>query len=146
MLFLKDIGSNANVFQEYGWKNTGTLFKGHLLSYAIEYLKEEIDVATKSDGTIVKTSYGVERIPDQMLLKEMMAYHPGLNVDRLVAFSALIAFAKVQQSNRGYAKRQESTIKGLDNSDNLYKLKMSPFRHMGGSAIRKPRSPFKNYK
>ena len=146
MLFLKDIGSNANVFQEYGWKNTGTLFKGHLLSYAIEYLKEEIDVATKSDGTIVKTTYGVERIPDQMLLKEMMAYHPGLNVDRLVAFSALIAFAKVQQSNRGYSKRQESTIKNLDNSDNLYKLKMSPFRHMGGSAIRKPRSPFKNYR
>ena len=146
MLFLKDIGSNANVFQEYGWKNTGTLFKGHLLSYAIEYLKEEIDIATKSDGTIVRTTYGVERIPDPMLLKEMMSYYPGLNVDRLVAFSALIAFAKVQQSNRGYAKRQESTIKNLDKSDNLYKLKMSPFRHMGSSAIGKPRNPFKNYR
>ena len=146
MLFLKDIGSNANVFQEYGWKNTGTLFKGHLLSYAIEYLKEEIDVTTKSDGTIVRTTYGVERIPDPMLLKEMMAYHPGLNVDRLVAFSALIAFAKVQQSNRGYAKRKESTIKGLEKSDNLYKLKVSPFRHMGGSTISKSRNPFKNYR
>jgi hypothetical protein len=146
MLFLKDIGSNANVFQEYGWKNTGTLFKSHLLSYAIEYLKEEIDVTTKADGTIVRTTYGVERIPDPMLLKEMMAYHPGLNVDRLVAFSALIAFAKVQQSNRGYAKRSESTIKGLEKSDNLYKLKVSPFRHMGGSSISKPRNPFKNYK
>ena len=146
MLFLKDIGSNANVFQEYGWKNTGTLFKGHLLSYAIEYLKEEIDVTTKSDGTIVRTTYGVERIPDPMLLKEMMAYHAGLNVDRLVAFSALIAFAKVQQSNRGYAKRKESTIKGLEKSDNLYKLKVSPFRHMGGSTISKSRNPFKNYR
>ena len=146
MLFLKDIGSNANVFQEYGWKNTGTLFKSHLLSYAIEYLKEEIDVTTKTDGTIVRTTYGVERIPDPMLLKEMMAYHPGLNVDRLVAFSALIAFAKVQQSNRGYAKRKESTIKGLEKSDNLYKLKVSPFRHMGGSTISKSRNPFKNYR
>ena len=146
MLFLKDIGSNANVFQEYGWKNTGTLFKSHLLSYAIEYLKEEIDVTTKADGTIVRTTYGVERIPDPMLLKEMMADHPGLNVDRLVAFSALIAFAKVQQSNRGYAKRSESTIKGLEKSDNLYKLKVSPFRHMGASSISKPRNPFKNYK
>ena len=146
MLFLKDIGSNANVFQEYGWKNTGSLFKGHLLSYAIEYLKEEIDITTKSDGVIVKTTYGVERIPDPMLLKEMMAYHPGLNVDRLVAFSALIAFAKVQQSNRGYAKRKESAVKGLEKSDNLYKLKMSPFRHMGASSISKPRNPFKNYR
>lgn len=146
MLFLKDIGSNANVFQEYGWKNTGTLFKSHLLSYAIEYLKEEIDITTKSDGTVVRTTYGVERIPDPMLLKEMMAYHPGLNVDRLVAFSALIAFAKVQQSNRGYAKRKESTVKGLEKSDNLYKLKVSPFRHMGGSTISKSRNPFKNYR
>ena len=146
MLFLKDIGSNANVFQEYGWKNTGNLFKGHLLSYAIEYLKEEIDVVTKADGVILKTTYGVERIPDPMLLKEMMAYHPGLNVDRLVAFTALIAFAKVQQSNRGYAKRKESTVKGLEKSDNLYKLKMSPFRHMGASSISKPRNPFKNYR
>lgn len=146
MLFLKDIGSNANVFQEYGWKNTGTLFKGHLLSYAIEYLKEEIDVVTKADGVIVRTTYGVERIPDPMLLKEMISYYPGLNVDRLVAFAALIAFAKVQQSNRGYAKRKESTVKGLEKSDNLYKLKMSPFRHMGGSSNSKSRNPFKNYK
>ena len=146
MLFLKDIGSNANVFQEYGWKNTGTLFKGHLLSYAIEYLKEEIDVVTKADGVIVRTTYGVERIPDPMLLKEMISYYPGLNVDRLVAFAALIAFAKVQQSNRGYAKRKESTLKGLEKSDNLYKLKMSPFRHMGGSSNSKSRNPFKNYK
>ena len=27
IMFLKDLGANANVFQEYGWKNTGTLFK-----------------------------------------------------------------------------------------------------------------------
>ena len=146
MLFLKDIGSNANVFQEYGWKNTGNLFKGHLLSYAIEFLQEEIDLAVKADGTIVKRTYGVERIPDIMLLKEMMAYHPGLNVDRLVSFSALIAFAKVQQSNRGYSKRKESTVKNLDKSDNLYKLKVSPFRHMGGATGSRSRNPFKNYR
>ena len=27
IMFLKDLGANANVFQEYGWKNTGVLFK-----------------------------------------------------------------------------------------------------------------------
>ena len=41
ILFLKDIGANRNVFQEYGWKNVGTLFKGNILSYAIEFLKED---------------------------------------------------------------------------------------------------------
>ena len=148
ILFLKDLGSNRNVFQEYGWKNTGTLFKNHLISYAIEFLREELDVDTEEDGTITKTLYGVDRIPDAMLLKEMAAYFPGLNVDRLVAFSALIAFARVQQSNRGYSKRQENTSQTLENSDNLYKLRLNPFRHMGANGIGKndriKRSGFKN--
>ena len=149
ILFLKDIGANRNVFQEYGWKNVGTLFKGNILSYAIEFLKEELDKETLADGTIVKTIYGVERIPDPMLLKEMQAYQDGVNVDRLVAFAALVAFAKVQQSNRGLAKRVEVTKTHLDNSQKFSKLNYSPFRHMGTSkrgpnSNQPPRSPFKN--
>ncbi len=150
MLFLKDIGANANVFQEYGWRNVGTLFKGTILSYGIEFLKEELDHETLPDGTIVKTIYGVERIPDAMLLREMAAYRDGLNVDRLVAFCALIAFAKVQQSNRGISKRIEVTKQDLDTSKKFSKLNYTPFRHIGGgsnsssSAMRPSRNPFKN--
>lgn len=149
ILFLKDIGANRNVFQEYGWKNVGTLFKGTILSYGIEFLKEELDHETKADGEIVKTIYGVERIPDPMLLKEMQAYQDGLNVDRLVAFCALIAFAKVQQSNRGVTKRVELVDKNLENSKKISKLNWGPFRHMGSSkgsspGMQKPRNPFKN--
>lgn len=145
--FLKDLGANRNVFQEYGWKNVGTIFKGNLLSYGVEYIKEELDIETKSDGTIVKTTYGVERIPDPMLLKEMQAYHDGLNVDRLVAFCSLIAFAKIQQSNRGYSKRVEHTNQNLENSQKISKLNWGPFRHMGRSSTTKqgpPRNAFKN--
>ena len=149
ILFLKDIGANRNVFQQYGWKNVGTLFKGNLLSYGIEFLKEELDYETLPDGTIVKTIYGVERIPDPMLLKEMQAYHDGLNVDRLVAFCALIAFAKVQQSNRGLSKRIEAVNQNLANSQKISKLNWGPFRHIGQSKLKssvyaQPRSPFKN--
>ena len=152
IMFLKDLGSNNNVFQEYGWKNTGTLFKAHLLSYAIEYCKEEIDQETKPDGTIVRTKYGIERIPDPMLLKEMRAYADGVNVDRLVSFAALVAFMNIQQSNRGYSKRtiMDDAAKNLQKSENLFKLKSSPFRHMGksfyanGQGVK--RSPFKNIK
>ena len=149
ILFLKDIGANRNVFQEYGWKNVGTIFKGTILSYGIEFLKEELDHETLPDGTIVKTIYGVERIPDPMLLREMQAYRDGLNVDRLVSFCSLIAFAKVQQSNRGLQKRLETTNKNLENPEKSYKLKLNPFRHMGrSSGIRsgfsKPNIPFKN--
>jgi hypothetical protein len=149
ILFLKDLGANRNVFQQYGWKNVGTLFKGNLLSYGIEFLKEELDHETLPDGTIVKTIYGVERIPDPMLLKEMQAYRDGLNVDRLVAFCALVAFAKVQQSNRGLAKRMEGNKENLVNNQKMTKLNWGPFRHMGQSKLKpsvyaQPRSPFKN--
>jgi hypothetical protein len=147
--FLKDLGANTNVFQDYGWKNTGTLFKNHMLSYLIEYLKEEIDVETKEDGTIVKRKYGIERIPDIMAMVEMEHYDDDVNVDRLVSLAALIAFAKVQQANRGYRKRVDNVSKKpLEKSQNLFKLPSSPFRHIGGSSAssgkRPPRNPFKN--
>lgn len=150
ILFLKDLGSNNTVYQEYGWKNTGTLFKSHLISYAIEFLREVIDEETDISGVVTNQTLGVERIPDGMLIKEMLAYYPGLNVDRLVAFGALVAFVKIQQSNRGFSKRRESEEKSLVNSENLYKLKYSPFKNIGrngnntGNTIK--RSGFKNYK
>jgi hypothetical protein len=147
ILFLKDLGANKTVYSEYGWKNTGLLFKNHLVSYAIEFLREEIDQDTDEDGNVITSTLGIERIPDPMLLKEMLAYQPGVNVDRLVSFSAMIAFAKVQQSNRGYLKVKE-TDSSLDKSQNLYKLKYSPFRNIGSKksiGSRRPRrSGFKN--
>jgi hypothetical protein len=152
IMFLKDLGANKSVFQDYGWRNTGVLFKHHLLSYVIEYTKEELDTVTKEDGTIVKTKYGIERIPDIMLLKEMHAYVDGLNVDRLVAFSALVAFMRIQQANRGYTKKviMDDAGKNLEKSKNLYKLTSNPFRNLGkgmrvnGELFKK--SAFKNFK
>ena len=153
IMFLKDLGANKNVFQEYGWKNTGTLFKSHLLSYGIEFVREELDQETKPDGTVVKTTYGIERIPDPMLIKEMQEYADGVNVDRLVSFVALVSFVRIQESNRGYAKQviRDDAAKKLQKSENLFKLNSSPFRHMGrkrktlnGKSIK--RSAFKNIK
>ena len=48
IMFLKDLGSNSNVFQEYGWRNTGTLFSTNMISYLIEFLQEEIDICDGS--------------------------------------------------------------------------------------------------
>jgi len=152
IMFLKELGSNKTVYQDYGWKNTGTMFKSNLISYAVQFMEEEIDVITKEDGEVVKVHFGVERIPDMMLLKEMQQYRDGLNVDRLVAFCALVAFAKVQESNRGYSKRKEyEEDKNLQITNKSSKLFMSPFRHLGGagnssSSMKKPRNPFKNHR
>ena len=153
IMFLKDLGANKNVFQEYGWKNTGTLFKSHLISYGIEFIREELDQETKPDGTVVKTTYGIERIPDPMLIREMQEYADGVNVDRLVSFVALVSFIRIQESNRGYTKQiiRDDAAKKLQKSENLFKLNSSPFRHMSrknktsrGEGFKK--SAFKNIK
>ena len=79
---------------------------------------------------------------------EMQQYREGLNVDRLIALGALIAFAKVQEANRGIRKRIDTTTKKLPKSEDLYKFTNSPFRHIGkgGGSLdkRPPRNPFKN--
>jgi len=144
ILFLKNLGVNTSVYQEYGWKNTGTTFKNHMISYTIEFLKEKIDQEFDKDGVVKSTKYGVERIPDPMLLQEMSKYRVGLNVDRLVSFAALVSFIKIQESNRGYKKRKE-VDENLHKSSDLYNFKKGLFKNRrsnrGGSA---KRSPFKN--
>lgn len=148
VLFLKSLQANQNVYQEYGWKNVSTLFSNHLISYASAFVDEVIDTVTTSNGDIVKEIHGVERIPDPMLLQEMLAYKKGLNVDRLVAFSALVAFASVQVSNRGYVKRKEGDSKNLSNNQKNSNLKVSPFVNLGKKMYtdhsRIKKSPFKN--
>jgi hypothetical protein len=149
--FRKDIEYVHSNYQEYGWRNTGNIFRAHILPYLVDFCREELDTQTGDDGKIYKTIYGIERIPDIMAMVEMQHYRDGLNVDRLIALGALIAFAKVQEANRGVMKRFEDTgKKSLDNSKNLYKFTNSPFRHMGnnsgGTGRRPPRSPYKNLK
>ena len=148
ILFLKNVGANKSVYQEYGWKNTGTLFKNHMISYAIEFLKEQLDIQYDDNGEVTEIKYGVTRIPDTMLLKEMSEYHDGLNVDRLVAFSALVAFVKIQESNKGYKRIVEyEDAKSLENSQKMFKLNKNPFSNIGTNKKNfniKRRSGFKN--
>lgn len=132
IMFLKNIGANKNVFQEFGWKNTGTLFKNHMISYAIEFLLEKMEVETDEHGDATNIRYGVERIPDIMLLKEMSEYHDGLNVDRLVTFAALVSFVRIQESNKGYKRLVEyEDGKGLEKSQKMRKFNRNPFSNLG---------------
>jgi hypothetical protein len=149
ILFLKELGSNMNVYADYGWKNTGTMFKNHLLSYGIQFMEEELDHEFDENGKILSTVRGVERIPDPMILTEAGAYHHGLNVDRLVSYCSLVAFVHIQRASRGMQKRVEVTQDKLENSSKMSKLNMSPFRHIGGSTSTNnssffKRNPFKN--
>ena len=138
IMFLKEIGANSSVFQDYGWKNNGAIFKENLVGYAVEMMTQEIDKDFDDDGNILHVTYGVERFPDIMLFREMQAYRPKLNVDRLIAFCALMAFVKVQQANRGVSyKRTEHETLELENAAEISRLKSggssdrNPFRHIG---------------
>ena len=102
--FRKDIDNVQTHNQEYGWRNTGTIFRAHILPYLVDFCKEVLEEVTTDDGKVVKVVYGIERIPDRMVMVEMQQYREGLNVDRLIALGALIAFAKVQEANRGIRK------------------------------------------
>ena len=117
LVFNKELKGLSEAQQDYGWKNSAPVWS-HLLGYALEYIKEITDQVFKQNTTdIVKTYYGIERIPDIMLLKEMAAYEDGKgNYDRLVAFAALVTFAKIQQANLIHRKviREE---KHLEKSD-----------------------------
>lgn len=147
--FRKDLDNTLSYIEEYGWRNTGTIFRAHILPYLIDFCKEVLEEVTTEEGKVVKVVYGIERIPDRMAMIEMQQYRDGLNVDRLIALGSLIAFAKVQEANRGIRKRFDTTDKKpLQKSENFSKFTNSPFKHigMGQSSLgkRPPRNPFKN--
>ena len=145
MVFLKTAKSNNSVFQEYGWKNTGRLFKDHLLNYFIEFCKEVIDVETDANGVVTKKTYGIERIPDAAIMLEMEHYRDGVNVDRLVTICALVAFIKIKQVNVGIKRIVEEGTISLSEQKKLYKFNSNAFSNIGRgkSSMKKQRSPFK---
>lgn len=150
IVFSKEIQQSKTQFQTYGWRNVSTIFKTTMLSYLIEYLKEELDQETDNTGKVYKTFYGISRIPDIMAMVEMEQYQPGLNVDRLISLGALITFVKIQESARGLKRRTEYEDNShLDNSEKFTKLNRSPFKNIGsrGSSeitSTRTRNPFKN--
>lgn len=136
IMFLKDLNSNTSAFQEYGWKNTGDIFTKHMIPYALKFLKEELDSEVLADGKVVKRVYGIERVPDIMIFKEMDAYFEGINADRLISFCALCSFIAVQHANRGYIKRVEYADKEKKELDKtLYAKPSSFFREKGKTFV-----------
>lgn len=120
LLFLKELNYNNTVMQEYGWRNTGDLFRNHMISYLIQFMKEEIGEEAlpmkekTEDGSlrsITRKVYGIERIPDLMLLEEIDGFENDKNTDRLVAVAALITYLYIRTANYGYQRMVEKNYK-----------------------------------
>ena len=116
-----------------------------------DFLTEEMDTVLNEDGEVIRIHFGVERIPDKMLLTEMNEYRHGMNVDRIISFCALVSFVRIQFASRGITEIHEYTKK-LENPLKNTKLIVSPFRNLGGSQnnipvqYRQNRSAFRNYR
>lgn len=142
IVFLKELGVNNQVYADYGWKNTGSYFHNHLLSYLAEWTTEVISEEFDQNGVPVKKTLGIVRLPDGMACKEMLAYKKGLNVDRLVSLAALIAFVKIKEAN---SASENVKIKGDENGE-LYKKSLKEYKKSPFSNIENKGRGFSNGK
>lgn len=151
IVFLKEISGKTGSHQPYGWRNVGNMFKNQLRHSLRDFLTEVISVETTepdNDGNFeTKDIFGIQRIPDPMAIKEMKAYKDGLNVDRLVSLSALVAFVRIHIANRGYGKVIVDEEVEMDKS--IYKPKKNAFKSIGNNNLKnspyiRSRGGFKN--
>lgn len=99
---LKDWVPNTKIDNsEYGFRtgSGNSTVKEHFYSLIIEYITEEIDEVKMPDGT-TRIVYGVERIKDAMLLKELLEFRSDGNYDRIISFAAALMVARAN-TNRG---------------------------------------------
>lgn len=145
MVFLKEYNLNTMTYNEYGWKNTTSIFKNVMLPFLINFINEVIHEEFDEEGNVISRIFGVRRIPDKMVIQEMLGYSEGKNVDRIVSLTALVCYLKAQEANHLAPVRYENED-NLEKNKNLYKLNRSPFMNRGvlSSGIR--RSPFSKNK
>ena len=101
---LKDWVPNSQINAvEYGWRTGSGMgdssVRNHLLGLVVDYCNEVIATVTDDEGNS-RDIYGVSRIKDIMLLKEMLSYNPKRNVDRIIAFAGVLMAAR-HNTNRG---------------------------------------------
>ena len=145
--FTKDQKGVSETYQEYGWKNNSGTFQ-HLLAYGINFLKEKLDEETdQKTGKVYKTVYGIERIPDIMLLREMAEYQheDKRNFDRLISYVALVTFVTLENADRGFRKRVEK-IADLENPNKFAKFLMGDTRPKKPNPWSKPGGAFRNFR
>lgn len=121
---------------EYGFRTGTKTMKEYLWSLAIEYVEEVIGERFNEVTGKATPIYGVERIKDKMLLKEMLEFTPKKNCDRLMSFCISLLAAK-SNTNRGIkvsTKTRETPEKVVNYSKQLSnsmfrpRTKLNPFR------------------
>lgn len=105
-----------------------------LFNTVIQYCWEDIVVGYDDDGNEI-TQKGIYRIPDIELLDEIIAFGPGVNTDRIIAFGHALLLAKYYD-DMGYMP--ESTTQ----KENQKKRERKKMEQVKGFTVRR-RNPYK---
>lgn len=92
--WLKEIVPNTTVTREYGIHRSAEKIRNYLHTLLKEYLEEVLLIERDKDGNPTKEVLGVNRIPDIMLLEELIQFNEDGNYDRIVAFELALAQAR----------------------------------------------------
>lgn len=150
MIFDKELDIKLSGNERYGITMTPRLWKV-LLEYAVNSLSEVMYEERDQEGNVTRIHYGVERITDPMILKEMQLYQPGMNADRLISYALLMTFVKILQASGRMRKKIERSDDKLENPSKFVTFKGADkplFQNIGragnGNMLRANRNPFKN--
>ena len=150
MLFDKELNVTASGNQKYGITMTPRL-QQVIFENAVNSLSEVISEERDTEGNVTRIHYGVERITDIMILKEMQVYQKGKNVDRLISYALLISLVKIFQAAGRIRKKIERSNNIPDNPEKrvIFKGGDRPlFQNIGragnGNMLKANRNPFKN--
>lgn len=105
-----------------------------LFNTVIQYCWEDVVVGYDDDGNEI-TQKGIYRIPDIELLDEIIAFGPGVNTDRIIAFGHALLLAKYYD-DMGYMP--ESTTQ----KENQKKRERKKIEQVKGFTVRK-HNPYK---
>lgn len=105
-----------------------------LFNTVIQYCWEDVVVGYDDDGNEI-TQKGIYRIPDIELLDEIIAFGPGVNTDRIIAFGHALLLAKYYD-DMGYMP--ESTTQ----KENQKKRERKKIEQVKGFAVRR-HNPYK---
>lgn len=139
MPILNDIVLKSTIdTSEYGFRTGSGKLKEYFYSLIGEFVTEEIGETFDAAGDPV-TRYGVERISDRMVLKEILSFTKDGNFDRLIAFGGVLMVARAN-TNRGIMVVKKSNRP----NSGVYSEKGGQFRHEPAQTKRNVGNPILN--
>lgn len=135
LTIISEMMPNSTIRDEIGVRMEGE-FKKRCLEKAVHYCEEPLSDEFNLETGESKTLYGVQRLWDKRLIKEMLAFKPDLNTDSLISFM-LGLIAAESQTNRHIINEVKSGYENLNPKPVRPKMTPSLLSKGGGNLYSK---------